>query len=171
MPHSASISIQEAQSRNHRSERNPFQGRGIVFVYSLKDCFHASQSQAFLPLQQWHNLPDSRSGVQCNGDWEQKKCKRNNVIQVADYLHLIKEGTVPVAEEGLSKCTYAYLYAWGNGGKEWHHVGFLIGRVGKAKTPATEPSSVLEMLQESVGGSWMAVLDEQRPRSYQPPVA
>lgn len=101
-----------------------------------------------------------------------KKCKRNNVIQVADYLHLIKEGTVPVAEEGLSKCTYAYLYAWGNGGgKEWHHVGFLIGRVGKAKTPGTEPSSVLEMLQESVGGSWMAVLDEQRPRSYQPPVA
>lgn len=47
-------------------------------------------------------------------------------MQVADYWHLIKEGTVPVVEE---------------------------------------------MLQESVGGSWMAVLDEQCHRRYHPLVA
>lgn len=77
---------------------------------------------------------------------------------MADYLHLIKEGTVPVVEESLSKCTYAYLHVCGNGrGKEWHHVGFLIGRMGG--------------LQESVGGSWMAVLDEQCHKRYHPLVA
>lgn len=38
---------------------------------------------------------------------------------------------------------------------------FLTERVDMAKILGTEPSSVLQMLQESVGGSWMALLDEQ----------